>query len=239
MPELLLSFVLAFQLFPGPGTPHTTSVVGGWGATPIDHVSAAGVGDSSLVTTTALHCTGADTYFLAISQYSEFDNPVLTGYDTGSGLVTMSTRTGWAAEASPTSTAIFYATGITGAANVTFQSTTRYGPIFAACWHGGAATSMFDQESASGTVTCYPCSPSLTPSANDTLVLAIGSSISGTTTIAASGYTVLDSRNEVPTASIGGALLYRVLSGGSGSAQSPTFSNGQAGTVKMANFKHQ
>jgi hypothetical protein len=214
---------------------------GGMGAwTLVNHTTQLGNGEDMTVTTSRIDCTGANLYVVAATgwgvapagaRYTDTDGRDMTLF---SG--TVSSTGGGTSYAK-----LWWAENVTGYASVQFSAHTSYGPVFGSCWAGAATSSALDQESASGTTSCFPCSPSLTPTADGTLAVIVASAGGNSgPDLVASGYTSLDVLAGSSGVTLPSGVLYKVLGATSGVAQSPSVSSSSwgNGAVKMVNFKH-
>lgn len=242
---LLAQSLMAQSLvFPGPGgmAGGGSGGMGPWSL--VNHGATPGLGNDSNVGLAPMNCTGTNLYVIGTMSYGT--PPVIGRWDPGGGdSHDMPNSTGWTVSGSVLNTGFFWDDGVTGGSSIQFTTRNNYGPLLASCWGGAAATPAKDQESASGSMSCYPCTLTLTPTAGGTLLLVIAGLDPGTapsTSLTAAGFTVVDTQEGAGGVSASARLFYKVLGAGtSGVPQSVTISSGTggAGSAKMVNFKHQ
>lgn len=241
--SLLLCSSIRGQILSGVIGDQKAVSFGGMGAwTLVSHSIMPGQGNDATVALPLQNCTGANVYILSTTSASS--PPSVGRWDPGGNSNDIPNNTGWAL-GNTWYAGFYWADGVTGTPSVQFSTHNNYGALSGSCWGGASAPPAKDQESASGTVTCFPCTVTLTPTTGGTLLFLIGSIATGGTaaSLSAAGFTVLDRQEAIPGTSFAAVgVFYKVLGPGtSGQAQSVTISAdaGSTGTAKMVNFKHQ
>lgn len=197
-----------------------------WDASPIDH-KISGAASGGTTTTAALSCAAADTYIIAVS---EFTGSALAGTfsSTPSHGTYSHTRLSQFGASNTDSTVLYYL-HVTGDASVTFTYAGGVAPMVAAtCWKVGAA-SPFDQDSVGvQMINAQPGSITL-----GTLYLAVTSLATedaGTPSVISSGFTIIDAIGL--NTSEGGGIAFFVGTG----AKNPTWTTGANAIAGMATF---